>query len=81
MCGNGILEAGELCDTGITAGAGACPMTCNDGQACTTDTLVSANSCQAACTNTAITQPINNDGGCPAGANATNDNNCSAELR
>lgn len=79
MCGNGEFESGELCDTGITAGAGACPTTCNDQQACTTDTLVSANTCQARCVATPITTPANNDGCCPAanGANATNDNDCS----
>lgn len=77
MCGNGVVEAGELCDTGITAGAGMCPMACNDGNACTTDTLMSANTCQATCTATAITMPANGDGCCPAGANANNDNDCS----
>lgn len=76
MCGNGVVEAGELCDTGITAGAGACPTTCNDGQACTTDALVSGNSCQAHCTATAITAPANSDGCCPAGATSGNDNDC-----
>src|SRR5882672_2761677 len=39
MCGNGILEPGEVCDTGITAGAGACPASCDDQQSCTTDVL------------------------------------------
>ena len=75
-CGNGIVEAGELCDTGITAGAGACPTTCDDQQACTTDALTMGGTCQAACTNTAITAPANGDGCCPAGASTGNDNDC-----
>ena len=49
VCGNGYLEPGELCDTGIPSGAGACPTGCDDGDPCTTDTLVGA-ACQAACT-------------------------------
>jgi cysteine-rich repeat protein len=31
-CGNGIVEPGEACDTGIIAGAGACPTSCDDQQ-------------------------------------------------
>ncbi|MBL0214467.1 MAG: DUF4215 domain-containing protein [Myxococcales bacterium] len=77
MCGNGVLESGELCDMGIVAGAGACPTTCNDGQSCTTDALVGASSCQAHCTVTPITTPINNDGCCPTGATSGTDNDCS----
>ncbi|MEO6775700.1 MAG: DUF4215 domain-containing protein [Kofleriaceae bacterium] len=76
MCGNGILEAGELCDPGIMAGAGACPSSCDDGVACTTDTLMNPGSCQASCSHTAITMPVNGDGCCPAGANTGNDNDC-----
>src|SRR5262249_37681100 len=54
-CGNGVVESGETCDTGITSGTGACPTTCDDGVACTTDTLMSAGTCQAACMHTTIT--------------------------
>lgn len=77
-CGNGVLETGELCDPAIIAGLGACPVTCNDGQSCTTDALVSAGSCQARCTTTPITMPANGDGCCPTGATPANDNDCSA---
>jgi cysteine-rich repeat protein len=79
-CGNGILELGELCDTGITAGAGACPVTCNDTQACTTDVLMNAGSCQATCSNTPITMPIDSDGCCPTGATSATDNDCLASC-
>ena len=76
MCGNGVVEAGELCDTGIAAGAGACPMACDDLQVCTTDVLLAPGTCQAVCNFSMITLPMNGDGCCPAGANSTNDNDC-----
>ena len=80
MCGNGILETGESCDTGIVAGAGACPTSCDDAQSCTTDTLTNPGSCQAACTHTPITTPVNGDGCCPTGANHNTDTDCSVSC-
>lgn len=77
MCGNGVLESGEMCDTAIVAGLGACPLTCDDGQSCTTDALVSGNSCQAHCSATPITTPVNGDGCCPTGATSATDSDCS----
>jgi cysteine-rich repeat protein len=79
-CGNGIVEAGETCDTGIATGTGSCPTACNDGVACTTDSLMSGGTCQAACMHTPITQPANGDGCCPTGANHNNDNDCSVSC-
>ena len=76
VCGNGVVEAGEVCDTGITSGAGACPASCDDQEACTTDTLHMAGTCEATCSHTPITAPANGDGCCPPGANANNDNDC-----
>jgi cysteine-rich repeat protein len=74
-CMNGVVEGGELCDQGIAAGdPGACPTDCDDSQACTTDMLSGGGTCQAMCTNTPITMPINNDG-CCAGT-PMNDNDC-----
>lgn len=80
MCGNGVLEAGELCDTGITAGAGACPDACDDLQACTTDALINPNTCNAACTNTTITMTIAGDQCCPMGATELTDSDCSPDC-
>jgi len=49
-CGNGVLDPGEKCDTGIPAGQwGGCPQTCDDKNPCTQDTLVGSG-CQAYCT-------------------------------
>src|SRR5688572_13628310 len=79
-CGNGIHETGETCDTGIATGAGSCPnqAACVDGVVCTTDSLLNPGTCLAACANPPITLPANGDGCCPPGANAANDNDCSA---
>lgn len=76
MCGNGVLETGEVCDTGIATGVGACPTSCDDMMSCTADTLMNGGSCQAACSNVDITQPMNGDGCCPPGATTANDDDC-----
>ncbi len=80
-CGNGSVDVGETCDTGIANGAGSCPTTCVDANACTSNVLSNAGTCTAACSFPAITLPINNDGCCPPGANANNDNNCQPVCR
>lgn len=81
VCGNGVREGGEACDTAIQAGdPGACPESCEDQVACTTDTLSGAGTCDAVCSNVAIIDPINDDGCCPAGANAGTDNDCSTSC-
>ena len=71
-CGNSIIETGETCDPPAT-----CPTDCDDSNDCTTDTMTgSPANCNVVCTNTPITAPIHNDGCCPSGANANNDNDC-----
>jgi cysteine-rich repeat protein len=77
VCGNGLLELGELCDAAIVAGAGACPESCDDGAACTSDVLVGPGTCSAACVSTEITAPAAGDGCCPAGATVATDADCS----
>jgi cysteine-rich repeat protein len=79
-CGDGVLSAGEGCDTGITSGVGSCPTSCDDGLACTTDTLIGAGTCGAICAAAPITTPINGDGCCPTGATMATDNDCSGRC-
>ncbi len=80
-CGDGKLDAGETCDTAIMPGAsGGCPQTCDDGKACTHDTLLNAGNCSAQCLNEAITMCVNGDGCCPLGC-ANNDTDCVGETR
>ena len=70
VCGNGVVEAGELCD-------GNCPAACPQ-VACTLRTLSNGGTCQAACVDTGTqTRCVNGDGCCPStGCNATTDNDC-----
>jgi cysteine-rich repeat protein len=78
-CGDGLVSAGETCDTDIAPGQpGACPTSCSDGQACTTDSLVGGGTCTATCAHAPVVQPKNGDGCCPPIGNANNDNDCSA---
>ncbi len=75
-CGNGVVDPGETCDTGITVGAGRCPTTCSDGMTCTRDVLTNAGTCTATCTFPAITTMTPGDGCCLPGGNNTTDSDC-----
>ncbi len=76
ICGNGDKEPGETCDTGIAAGnPGACPTACDDGMACTSDTISGAG-CMAACRFSEIKIFSGGDGCCPTGGNNNVDSDC-----
>lgn len=78
-CANGSVEPGEACDKGITVGRpGACPAasSCVDMDRCTTDVLISANTCSARCTQRTISAQVSGDGCCPTGAASTTDTDC-----
>lgn len=70
VCGNGVVETGELCD-------GNCPTTCPQ-VACTLRRLANGGTCQAACLDAGTqTQCIKGDGCCPTtGCDATTDSDC-----
>lgn len=80
MCGDGVLSMGESCDTGIASGAGACPVTCDDGSVCTTDSVSMPGTCDAVCASAPITMPINGDGCCPPGATMATDTDCTGRC-
>jgi hypothetical protein len=80
VCGNGVREGAETCEV-----APATPLctsiTCDDMNACTTDTRNGSNgSCNVTCSNVTITACVNGDGCCPGGGygtcNANNDSDC-----
>jgi hypothetical protein len=70
-CGNGTIDANETCD-------GNCPVSCNDGLACTADLATgSIASCSYSCAYAPVTPCTAGDGCCPAGC-AGMDSDCSA---
>ncbi len=84
-CGDGTVDVGETCDTGIAAGApGACPGAsgCDDQNPCTDDHLVSAGTCAAICAHVARTVQSGDviDGCCPVGAWHEADVDCPASC-
>lgn len=83
VCGDGVVSGTETCDPAIAAGSpGACPTSCNDGIACTTDVLMgSAGSCDATCSATPITACTAGDSCCPSGCTSETDTDCSCTPR
>ena len=69
-CGNGVVEAGEICD-------GDCPAKC-DPIGCQQRTLVGdPSTCNAQCTNsTVVTACVASDSCCPSTCNMTTDADC-----
>jgi hypothetical protein len=78
VCGNGIVDSGESCDRGISAGnPGSCEATCDDGKACTTDsTAGSVSDCTRSCSHAAIIACAAGDRCCPTGCDGTTDTDC-----
>jgi hypothetical protein len=75
-CGDGRVGRDELCDVAIEAGEpGACPLHCDDGQACIPEIMVGAG-CNRRCVFTFITSAKGGDGCCPPGASAEDDPDC-----
>jgi hypothetical protein len=78
-CGDGKVQSDETCDVAIPAGgAGACPQSCNDGNSCTTDLLLSSGTCEATCLHLQVTAFIAGDGCCPPGGDLNLDADCAA---
>ncbi len=73
-CGNDKTEPGETCDP-----IEACPTQCDDGNACTADTLIGhASECNAACLHDPISACVDGDGCCPEACDSSTDSDCSA---
>ena len=75
MCGNGVIEAGELCD-------GNCPTSCPAGPSACQPSLRTgaANTCDAQCLQTTITACQGGDGCCPNGCTNATDSDCTANC-
>jgi hypothetical protein len=78
VCGNGVLEPGELCDTAITSGAGKCQTDadCVDGNPCTSDYAAGAGCLKKCGHGTVLPDPSAKDGCCPQGHAANTDPDC-----
>jgi hypothetical protein len=72
-CGNGQLDPGETCD-------GDCPISCDDADACTSDTLTGViAACNVACSYQPIAACAWGDGCCPPGCTPQSDVDCADE--
>ncbi len=81
VCGNGVLEPGEECDTRIPADEyGGCPVVpedCDDQLSCTLDVVLNPGGCNATCDHQAIETCQDGDGCCPDGCTTADDSDCS----
>lgn len=82
VCGNTVLEPGEACDKGITAGkAGACRLVCDDDNACTIDSVSgSVDDCTRTCSYAQVTACAAGDKCCPSGCTSDNDLDCASKC-
>lgn len=77
-CGDGVINPGEKCDTGIPEGQkGSCPTACAGEDACHPATL-EGDGCQSECKAYPIMTADSGDGCCPPGTDAKDDTDCGA---
>ncbi|MET0389311.1 MAG: hypothetical protein ABW321_25280 [Polyangiales bacterium] len=76
-CGDGAVTGDETCDPQSSR---PCPTSCEQRECMEGKVAGNAASCSAYCAYTQITNPQNNDGCCPANANAATDNDCAPEC-
>jgi hypothetical protein len=75
-CGNGQVDAREICDIAIAAGQpDACPLRCEGGDPCMPQVLAGTG-CQARCVVVPVTRASNGDGCCPDGVGPADDADC-----
>ena len=83
-CGNGVVDKGETCDTGIPRGmVGACPTSTDCVPiTCADPALISFGTCSAVCTYTPKVLPSGTtlDNCCPPGATYAVDHDCLASC-
>jgi cysteine-rich repeat protein len=78
VCGNRILEPGELCEPNSEAG---CPTSCRNDDACMLGELSgSPSACDVACNWTRIEQCRDGDGCCASGCDQTEDDDCESRC-
>ena len=78
-CGNGLVEEtnGETCEPGSAKPCIADVAECDDGNACTIDSLAGTpEQCNVKCARRTITELKPGDSCCPMSANALNDSDC-----
>ncbi|MBT6489569.1 MAG: hypothetical protein HOK97_07400, partial [Deltaproteobacteria bacterium] len=72
LCGNGIVDAGELCD-------GNCPDSCQTTDACIPLVLQgSEDACNAECVAEPISECVSGDSCCPSSCNSESDFDCAS---
>jgi len=76
VCGDGVVNGDEDCDTAIESGySGACPTSCTDSY-CSRYNLVDNGPCYRYCASTPITSCVNGDECCPQICTAYTDDYC-----
>jgi hypothetical protein len=79
VCGDGIQQMGEACDTGLAPNLGGCAVECDDSKPCTIDYFQLAG-CARQCYHFTITTPVSGDGCCPDGASNATDSDCAPKC-
>jgi hypothetical protein len=74
VCGNGVVETGEICDPATTPPS--CPTSCPPPEACANWTRIATSECNVQCVRSIVTACVAGDGCCPTNCVAKGDPDC-----